>query len=128
MWFRSSRLSASLLIVVSDRFSRAFNRSGATWAEVLDIFKVVYKVWHASLFHKLRSYGISDQVVSLICFFLSNRRLHVVLDAKSLLESPVNTTVSEEFILAPTLFALYLNGLPNDVICSIAFYADDTTF
>ena len=127
MCFRSSRLSASLLIVVSDRFSRAFNRSGATRAEVLDIFKVVYKVWHASLFHKLRSYGISDQVVSLISLFLSNRRLHVVLDAKSLLESPVNTAVSEEFILAPTLFALYLNGLPN-VICSIAFYADDTTF
>ena len=30
-------------------------------------------------------------------------------------------------ILGPTLFLLYMNDLPDDVICDIAIYADDTT-
>ena len=30
-------------------------------------------------------------------------------------------------ILGPTLFLLYNNNLPDDVICDIAIYADDTT-
>ena len=30
-------------------------------------------------------------------------------------------------ILGPTLFLLDINDLPDDVICNIAIYADDTT-
>ena len=37
--FRSSRLTADLLSVVSDRIARAFTRSGATRAVALDISK-----------------------------------------------------------------------------------------
>ena len=32
-----------------------------------------------------------------------------------------------EFLKAPTLFLLYINDLPDDVISNIAIYADDTT-
>ena len=36
-----------------------------------DTFKVFDRVWHVSLLHKLKSYGISGQVFSLISFFPS---------------------------------------------------------
>ena len=58
--FRSSRSTADLLKVMSDRIARAFNRSGATRAVALDISKVFDRVWHAGLLHKLKSYGISS--------------------------------------------------------------------
>ena len=60
------------------------------------------------LLHKLKSYGISGRVFSHISSFLSNRWLQVVLDGKSSQEYPVN-------------------DLPDDVICNIAIYDDDTT-
>ena len=125
--FRSSRSTADLLTVVSDRIARAFNRSGATQAVTLDISKAFDRVWHAGLLHKLTSYGIPGQIFGLISSFLSNRRLRVVLDGKSSQEYPVNAGVPQGSILGPTLFLLYVNDLPDDVICDIAIYADDTT-
>ena len=56
--FRSSRSTADLLTVVSDRIARAFNRSGAIRAVALDISKAFDRVWNAGLLHKLISYGI----------------------------------------------------------------------
>ena len=116
-----------LLTVVSDRIARAFNRSGATRAVALDISKAFDRVWHAGLLHKLKSYGVSGQIFGLISSFLSNRRLRVVLDGKSSQEYPVNAGVPQGSILGPTLFLLYINDLPDDNICDIVIYADDTT-
>ena len=73
--FRSSRPTADLLTVVSDRIARAFNRSGATRAVALDISKVFDRVWHAGLLHKLKSDRISGQIFGLMSTFLSNRQL-----------------------------------------------------
>ena len=73
------------------------------------------------------SQGISGQIFRLISSFLSNRRLRMVLDGKSLQEYPVNAGVTEGSILALTLFLLYINDLRDVVSCNIAIYADDTT-
>ena len=51
----------------------------------------------------------------------------MVLDGKSSQEYPVNAAVPQGSILGPTPFLLYINVLPDDVICDIAIYADDTT-
>ena len=51
----------------------------------------------------------------------------MVLDGKSSQEYPVNAGVPQGSILGPTIFLLYNNDLPGDVICDIGIYADDTT-
>ena len=104
--FRSSWSTADL----NCRIAMAFNRSGATWAAALDISRAFYKVWHAGLLYKLKSYGISGLIFGLISSFLSNRWLWVDVDGKSSQEYPVNAGVPQGCILGPIL-----NDLLDDV-------------
>ena len=100
--------------------------SGATRAIALDISKDFDRVSHAGL-HKLKYYGTSGQIFALIFSFLSNTRLLVVLDGESSQEYSVNAGFPQGSIRGPTLFLLNINDLPDDVVCGIVIYADDTT-
>ena len=101
------------------------NRPGATQAVGLNISKTFDRVWHAGLLHKLKSYGISGQIFSFISSLLSNRWVRVVLDENFSQEYPVNAGVPQGSILASTRLLLYINDLPDEVICNIAISADD---
>ena len=67
VWFWSSRSTADLLIVVSDRIARDLNRSWDSWAVAIGTSKAFDRVWHAGLLYKLNSY---NQVRYLAIFLL----------------------------------------------------------
>ena len=85
------------------------------------------RIWHAGLLNKLKSHGILGWTFCLILSFLGNRQFWVVLKGKSSQEYWFNS--AHRSIIGPTLFqvVLYINDLPDDVICNIAIYDDDTT-
>ena len=92
------------------------------------------ELWHLIYARLLTGFGIlafctnvSLMIFGLISSFLCNRRLQEVLDGKCLQEYPVNAGVPQDSILGPTLFLLYINDVPDNAICNIAIYADDTT-
>ena len=58
----------------------------------------------------------------LISSFISNVLFQVVLGREFFARVPCQC-----LILGPTLFLLYIIDLPDEVICDIAIYAEDTT-
>ena len=125
--FRKSRSTADLLTVISERFYRALDRLGEVRAVALDISKAFDRVWHAGLLHKLRSYGISGKLLDIISSFLRDRKIKVVIDGQSSSIYCINSGVPQGSILGPILFLLYINDLPDSILCDIAIFADDTS-
>ena len=124
---RSSWLTEDLLTVVSDRIAKTFNRSRASRAVAVGVYKAFDRVWNACIFYRLEYFGIWGHIFGLTSSFLSNKQLRVVLNGKSSQEYSVNAGVPQSSILGPRLFLLYIHDLVDDVIRNIAIYAFDIT-
>ena len=102
--FESSRSTAYLVTVVSDRIATAFNRSGASQAVSLDTPRLLAGFGMLVFFTNL---GLMEfHIFGLILSFLSNTWLQVALDGKSTQEYPVNARVPQASILGTKLFLL----------------------
>ena len=68
--FRPYHSTADLLTVVSDKIARAFNIFGASQGAPLDVSRTFDSlIYHARLYHKLKSYGIFNQLSTLSIYF-----------------------------------------------------------
>ena len=112
--FSSFHSTADLLILVSNKITKAFNRSGVTWVVALDISKAFDRAWNAGLLHGLQS-------------FLSNGQFQVALNGASLQEYPVNADALQGSMLDRALFLLYIYDFSNDVFCNFVVCVDDIT-
>ena len=126
--FRSSRSTADILTVITDRIVRSLDSSFETRTIALDISKAFDKVWHKGLLLKLKSYGISGRILSILKSFLTNRKMKVVLDGQSSDLYFLNAGVPQGSVLGPTLFLIFINDLPDDILSSfVDIFADDST-
>ena len=120
--FMYSLSTADLLITESDRIEGAFNRSWATQTVALDISKTFNRVSDVGLLYKLDSYEISGHVLALNLFFSVINRSEWFWTGESLEEYLVTAGVPSK-----CHSSTYITDLPDNVICNIAVYADDTT-
>ena len=81
----------------------------------LDISKAFYKAWHKGLIYKLKSYGISGDLLKPIENYLTDRKQKVVLSGQTSSWERVLSGVPERLVLGPLLFLIYINDLPDSI-------------
>ena len=70
----------------------------------MDISKAFDRVWHEGLLFKLKSYGITDNLLSLIKFFLSDRLQRFVLNGQASSWKEVLAGVPQGSFISPYIY------------------------
>ena len=84
-------------------------------------------MWHDGLLFKLKRYGISSCLFSVLDDFPDNRQQRVVLNGKNSNWSPVIAGVPQGSVLGPLFFLIYINDLEDNVSSEAKLFADDTS-
>ena len=84
------------------------------------------KIWFPGLIFKIKSFGISGDLLQLIKNFLSNRFQKVVLNGQTSEWEKVNVGVPQGTILE-LFFLIYINDLTDGISSMVKFFADDTS-
>ena len=127
--FRKGDSCVSQLMSIAHKIFLNFdtNPTTDTRGVFLDISKAFDRVWHEGLLFKLKSYGITDNLLSLIKDFLSDRLQRVVLNGKASSWKEVLAGVPQGSILGPLFFLIYINELPTNMESQVRIFADDTS-
>ena len=108
-----------------------------TWSEVLergdnldciylDFAKAFDTVPFKRLLHKLHAYGIRGKVHKWISAFLDDRHQQVRIGSSYSNWAPVKSGIPQGSVLGPTLFLIFINGLPDVIENVTKLFADDT--
>jgi len=92
-----------------------------------DISKAFDRVWHKGLLHKLKSTGVSGELLLWFKNYLTDRQQRVVLPGASSQWKVLSSGVPQGSILGPLLFLIFINDIVSDIGSNIRLFADDTS-
>ena len=106
-----------------------FDSSEHSAAITIDLSKAFDSINHNLLLAKLSAYGVTDDVLQLVRYYLTDRKQHVKINGNLSNWQIVKCGLPQSFSLGPLLFNIYMNGVnfSRHTSCSLRFYADDTT-
>ena len=115
------------MLSITHETYNAFEHHHDTRAVFLHISKAFDKVWHDGLLLKLKSNGISGQLLNLLSEFLNERYQKTVLNGKSSDWRMIMAGVPQGSVLGPLLPLVYVNDLVDNLISDVRLFADDTS-
>ena len=85
------------------------------------------RVWHESLIYKLKTIGVSNNLLTLFQGFLDNGYQRVLHNGQKSHWELLKAGVSQSSLLGSLLYLIYTNDLPNGLISNAEHFADDTS-
>jgi hypothetical protein len=125
--FMKGRSTVLQLLKVLDMWTAELEEGGCIDVVYTDFEKAFDKVPHKRLLSKLKSYGLSDNIISWIEAFLCNRQQRVKIKGKFSKWHKVFSGIPQGTILGPLLFIIYINNLADECegYANTFLFADD---
>ena len=125
--FRNGDSTVNQLLFLYHEFSKTLDANKEIRVVFCDISKAFDRVWHRGLLFKLRSIGISGDLIDWFSNYLDNRQQRVCIKGFCSSWKKVPAGVPQGSILGPTLFLIYINDLVQNIDSNIRLFADDTS-
>ena len=125
--FRKGRSCITNLLSFYSRVTDIIDQKGG-WADCvyLDLKKAFDKVSHARLIWKLeQTGGIGGKLLEWMKSYLTDRKMKTVIRGASSNWAEVGSGVPQGSVLAPLMFLIYINDLPDGVSSYMNMFADD---
>ena len=124
--FVTNKSCVTNLLEALDIITESMNRGFLTVLIFLDFAKAFDRVNHQLLILKLRKYGFSGELLNWLVNFLSNRKQRVVIGMHKSFWIDVLSGTPQGSVLAPILFLIFINDMPDLVDHFCKLFADDS--
>ena len=123
--FISGRSTTLQLLHVLEEWTKALDEGEEIDVIYTEFQKAFDSVPYQRLLSKLRSYGITDQVLGRIKSFLLNRKQRVAVNGIVSKWKYVISGVPQGNVLGPILFVIFINDIMDGLATTSYFFADD---
>jgi hypothetical protein len=111
---------------ITDHVTQNFNNNLLTAAVFLDIEKAFDTTWHPGFLYKLSQLHFSSSLIKLTSSFLPNRKCIVIAEGELSTPRDIQAGVLQGSVLAPILYSLYINDIPQTPGVYLVLSADNT--
>ena len=124
--FRPGRSCITQLLLAMEEWTGMIEIGDPVDILYLDLAKAFNTVPPKRLLQKLETHGIGGKLLRWIGAFLLERQQRVIVGGCRSGWAPVPSGVPQGSVLAPLLFILYVNDVPDTLSCGIKVFADDS--